>query len=118
MVKNKLINALHFLIVIFIFTFWLWPVKVLRKWFWIPCVLFFIWFIWEDCPITVLTHGESQSFMHDEIFTKFVPSITREQSSHLNTFLIVTSIILAAFKVIKCCEAGYPKSCVDKWGWV
>jgi hypothetical protein len=112
-----LLNVIHYLIVLFTFTLPLFPVDFLRMWFWLPIILFFIWLIIGACPITIQTHGKGQSFTHN-IFKQFYPNITQEQSSNLNDFLIVLMIVLASYKVIKCCEKEYPKECSDKWGWV
>ena len=103
---NILYN-LHFLLPLSVILMPLLPNKYLIYIFPYPIIFYFIWLLFNGCPITQI----SQKNMKDKdnfilpLFKKYInKNITEKQSDYIVSIIIALSIIIIAYKLLYYCK--------------
>ena len=96
---------LHHIVIIAVLVIPLLPMNILRYIFFIPIIIPTLWIIFGDCPLT-MAHGKNdknQNFTQ-EIYSNFIPNISRVQTNTLNTFILVLSMTIIAYRFRNSCN--------------
>ena len=93
----NILLILHYIIILFVVAIPFMPYKVLKYLYFIPLIIPTLWVLTGDCPISKShrTTKDEDSFTRN-IYKKFNKNITEQDTSHLNTFLLVLIMFLIA----------------------
>jgi len=100
--KYKLIYYFHILIPLSIILMPLLPNKYLFYVFPYPIIYYFIWYKYNDCPLTKIVNEKSKDIQKDKNFIESLFNIKLKEHEINNIIYIVLtlSIIISAYKII------------------
>jgi hypothetical protein len=97
----KVLEFIHYGLMVFIVTMPLLPRPILRQVYFVPVIIPLLWVICGDCPLT-MAHGrnENNDSFSQSIYKNLFPNITEEQTRSFNTLVLISSVYLSSRKLI------------------
>jgi hypothetical protein len=101
----SILEIIHIILILFVVTLPLQPVKILKYCYFIPIIMPLLWVVFGSCPISTAhgNHPDKVSFTR-KFYMKIKKNITQAETSNINTLLLVLIMVLIARKLKNKCR--------------
>ena len=101
----SILEIIHIILILFVVTLPLQPVRILKYCYFIPIIMPLLWVVFGSCPISTAhgNHPDKVSFTR-KFYMKIKKDITQAETSNINTFILVLLMVLIARKLKNKCK--------------
>ena len=101
---SKILNLVHYIIIVFNMTIAFHPLSILKYTYLIPLFLFTLWAIFSGCPLTHATaddgSDDAPNFIHSTL-TRLGMPITKERCDRIVNFYVILTVYISFWRLYR-----------------
>jgi len=94
------LHTIHIGLILILISIPFWSIPYLKWGIYIPLLIAAIWVLFDGCPITKIQSNLGNDTFMQHLYKKINPSTTRNQSEHVNCFILLLITVIGFHRII------------------